>query len=101
MNESGSGGRRGFVRDVMRRISQQGAPPRGPTDPEDRLREDLDDLEGLRDAIRFLGPEAGDLGRRVERMITEHELLRQRYERLRQQVYDAERQNEKLVNVLQ
>ena len=101
MNESGSGGRRGFVRDVMRRISQQGATPQGPAETENRLREDLDDLEGLRDAIRFLGPEAGDLGRRVERMITEHELLRQRYERLRQQVYDAERQNEKLVNTLQ
>ena len=99
MNESGSGGRRGFVRDVMRRISQQG--PRGPAEPEDRLSEEMDDLESLRDAIRFLGPEAGDLGRRVERMITEHELLRQRYERLRQQVYDAERQNEKLVNTLQ
>jgi proteasome-associated ATPase len=97
MSESGSGGRRGFVRDVMRRISQQ----REPGDPEDRLREELDELEALRDAVRFLGPEAGDLARRIERLVTEHELLRQRHDRLRQQIYDAERQNEKLVNTLQ
>jgi proteasome-associated ATPase len=98
MNESGSGGRRGFVRDVMRRISQQ----REPGDPPEAAeRPETDELEALRDAVRFLGPEAGDLAHRVERVIAEHELLRQRHDRLRQQLYDAERQNEKLVNTLQ
>ncbi len=99
MSESGSGGRRGFVRDVMRRIARpesQDAP-----EGEGRLREELDELESLRDAARFLGDDSGDLGRRIERLVTEHELLRQRYGRLRQQLYDAERQNEKLVNTLQ
>jgi proteasome-associated ATPase len=68
---------------------------------EGRLREELDELESLRDAVRFLGDDSGDLARRIERLVTEHELLRQRYARLRQQLYDAERQNEKLVNTLQ
>jgi proteasome-associated ATPase len=100
MSESGSGsGRRGFVRDVMKRIS---GPGRGPTEPDpNSIRRDLDDLEGLRDALRFLGPESSDLASRVERLIAEFELIRQRYERIRQQQYDAERQNEKLVNALQ
>jgi proteasome-associated ATPase len=68
---------------------------------EERLREELDEIESLRDAVRFLGSDSGDLGRRIERLLTEHELLRQRFSRLRQQLYDAERQNEKLVNTLQ
>ncbi|MBW2415098.1 MAG: proteasome ATPase, partial [Deltaproteobacteria bacterium] len=62
---------------------------------------DMDDLESLRDALRVLGPDASDLVRRVERLIMEFDLLRQRYERARQQHYDAERQNEKLVGALQ
>ncbi len=98
MSESGSG-RRGFVRDVMKRISSQG--PRDEVEREDRPHEDSGDLESLRDALRFLGPDAGDLVRRIERVLVEYELIRQRFDRTRQQVYDAERQNEKLVNTLQ
>lgn len=96
MSESGSG-RRGFVRDVMKRISSPGRPEDG----EERVAADMDDLESLRDALRLLGPDASDLVRRVERLIMEYDLLRQRYERSRQQHYDAERQNEKLVGALQ
>jgi proteasome-associated ATPase len=81
----------------MKRIS---SPDREP-DPGRRLLDDLDDLETLRDGLKFLGPDASDLVRRVERLIMEHELLRQRFDRARQQHYDAERQNEKLVNALQ
>ncbi len=99
MSESGSG-KRGFVRDVMKRISAQGS--RDPEEREERpAREDHDDLEVLRDALRFLGPEAADVARRVDRLITDHELIKQRFERSRQQGYEAERQNEKLVNTLQ
>lgn len=100
MSDSGSGaGRRGFVRDVMKRISAS----RGGDDDEreSRLPDEMDEIERLRDALRFLGPESGDLARRVERVLMEYELLRQRADRQRQQVYDAERQNEKLVNALQ
>ncbi len=99
MNESGSSGRRGFVRDVMKRLSTQGA--RGPEDPEESMQSDRDDLEGLREALRFLGPDSADVGRRLDRLLTEFELVRQRYDRARRQLYDAERQNEKLVNTLQ
>jgi proteasome-associated ATPase len=98
MSESGSG-RRGFVRDVMKRISAQGAEP--PDEERSERRPDGEDLESLRDALRFLGPEAGDLVRRLDRLLTDYELMRQRHERARQQIYEAERQNEKLVNTLQ
>ncbi len=66
MNESGSGGRRGFVRDVMKRLSTPG--PRDPEAPEETMQSDRDDLEGLREALRFLGPDSGDVGRRIERV---------------------------------
>jgi proteasome-associated ATPase len=65
------------------------------------MRSDRDDLEGLREALRFLGPDSADVGRRLERLLSEFELVRQRYDRARRQLYDAERQNEKLVNTLQ
>ncbi len=83
----------------MKRISSPGS--RSEPESGEPQREDVDDVESLRDALRFLGPEASDLVRRVERVLMEYELLRQRHERGRQQVYDAERQNEKLVNTLQ
>src|SRR5262245_12332533 len=100
MSDSGSG-KRGFVRDVMKRISAQGT--REPDDRGDERppREDVEDLESLRDALRFLAPDSGDIARRVDRLITDHELLKQRFERARQQGFEAERQNEKLVNTLQ
>ncbi len=61
----------------------------------------MSDLESVRDALRFLGPESRELVRRIERFLMEYELQRQRYDRARHQIYDAERQNEKLVSTLQ
>ncbi len=100
MSDSGSG-RRGFVRDVMKRISSTSSGGREDDAPEGQVREEVEDLDSLRDALRFLGPEAGDLVRRLERLLMDYELQRQRYDRARHQLYDAERQNEKLVNTLQ
>ena len=99
MSDSGSGsGRRGFVRDVMKRISvSRGADE---DERESRLPDEMDEIEKVRDALRFLGPESADLARRVERMLMEYEMLRQRLERQRQQSSDSERQNEKLVSGL-
>ena len=97
MSESGS--RRGFVRDVMKRISSTRVDEE--PGPDGSRRGEVDDMESLREALRFLGPEAGDLVRRIERLLMEYELQRQRYERARQQLYDAEQQNEKLVATLQ
>jgi proteasome-associated ATPase len=81
----------------MKRIS---SPGRG-EDGAEGVAADMDDLESLRDALRLLGPDASDLVRRVEFLLMEYDQLRQRYERARQQHYDAERQNEKLVGALQ
>ncbi len=97
MSESGSG-RRGFVRDVMKRISSPGSREQ---ESDSNAQEEMTDLESVRDALRFLGPEARDLVRRIERFLMEYELQRQRYDRARHQLYDAEQQNEKLVSALQ
>lgn len=93
---SGSSSRKGFVRDVMRRISGPGRPD----DPEDpnRREESLDDLH---DALRFFGQDSNEFQRRLDRVLAEYESLRRRYQLLREQLSDAERQNEKLVNALQ
>ena len=100
--DSGSGqGRRGFVRDVMRRISSnpraggEGDPDRDPQQPY------RDEVEDLQDAIRFFGGDSAEFRRRLDRVLAEFDGLRRRHEGTRQQLTDAERQNEKLVNVLQ
>jgi proteasome-associated ATPase len=103
-SESGSGsGRKGFVRDVMRRISPTGA--RGAGDPEAGPsageRSFQSDVEQLQDAIRFFGSDSHEFRRRLDRVLADHETLRRRYESSREQTQDGERQNEKLVNMLQ
>ncbi len=83
----------------MKRISTS----RGGDDDEreSRLPDEVDEIERIRDGLRFLGPESSELVRRVERVLMEYELIRQRLERQRQQSFDSERQNEKLVSALQ
>ncbi|HVP31108.1 MAG TPA: proteasome ATPase [Myxococcota bacterium] len=98
---SGSGGRRGFVRDVMRRISTSGARG-GEGDPErDTLRSYQDEIEDLQDAIRFFGGDSPEFRRRLERLMAEFDAVRRRWDLAREQLGDAERQNEKLVAMLQ
>ncbi len=100
--DSGSGGRRGFVRDVMRRISTSG--PRAGGDPEgerEQARPYQDEIEDLQDAIRFFGGDSAEFRRRLERVLGEFDAIRRRYEMTREQLSDAERQNEKLVGMLQ
>ena len=98
--DSGSGsGRKGFVRDVMRRITpanprDEEGNPTGEPDP----RQEADDL---RDAMKFFGTDSTEFRRRLDRLMAEFEALRRRYELVRDQHADAERQNEKLVSTLQ
>jgi len=97
-------GRRGFVRDVMRRISSSG--PQGTEEPASErervmrrsIQEEIDDL---REAMRFFGGDSAEFRRRLERVLAEYEALRRRYHLTRDQLSDAERQNEKLVGILQ
>ncbi|MHC4138057.1 MAG: hypothetical protein ACYS0K_24220 [Planctomycetota bacterium] len=58
-------------------------------------------MEDLQDAIRLFGSDSDEFRRRLDRLVAEFEALRRRYQLTREQCADAERQNERLVNVLQ
>ena len=97
-------GRRGFVRDVMRRISPTGARPDENPEPEagrNPTRSLQDELEDLREALRFFGGDSAEFRRRLDRVLAEYDALRRRHHLMRDQLTDAERQNEKLVGALQ
>ena len=102
---SGSGsGRKGFVRDVMRRISSAGprtGDPDGEREPQPGTPSYQEEVENLRDAARFFGSDSAEFRRRLDRILSEFEALRRRHDLTREQLYDAERQNEKLVSTLQ
>ena len=105
MSEYDSGsGRKGFVHDVMRRISSSGSRTPEPADPgrdRDAARPPQDESEDLHDALRVFGTDSEEFRRRLDRMLAEFEALRRRYQLTREQCADAERQNERLVGVLQ
>ncbi len=104
-DSSPGAGRKGFVRDVMRRITPAGGRPGD--DPElDPSRNPGADQSGseaerLQDAMRFFGSDSSEFRHRLDRMLSDFETLRRRYEQARTQHHDAERQNEKLVAMLQ
>ncbi len=104
-SDSGAGsGRKGFVRDVMRRIAPAtGRPGDEPESDPRRPAEErsASDAERLHDAMRFFGSDSNEFRHRLDRMLADFETLRRRYEQVRTQHHDAERQNEKLVAMLQ
>ena len=82
-HDSGSGpGRKGFVRDVMRRISPAGPRAGGDADPmpEREERTLQSEMEQLQDAIRFFGADSTEFRRRLDRLMAEFEALRRRYD---------------------
>ena len=101
--DSRSGGK-GFVRDVMRRIASS---PDGREEGQDvsgereSSRVYRDEVEDLQNAIRLFGADSPEFRRRLDRILAEYEALRRRYHLTREQFTDAERQNERLVGVLQ
>ena len=128
---SGTGsGRKGFMRDMIGRIAPAGsrgsddapaapeqiefgtegrdlrepAEGRDARDPLDERREERgqsSEVEHLQDAIRFFGSDSVEFRRSLDRVLADYETLRRRYEATRNQVHNQERQNEKLVNMLQ
>jgi proteasome-associated ATPase len=86
----------------MRRITPanpRGGEGEGSPGPGDRSYHS--EVEDLQDAIRFFGSDSNEFRRRLDRMLADFEALRRRYETTREQYHDAERQNEKLVGMLQ
>ncbi len=94
-------GRRGFVRDVMRRMTPSSPRPGDEPEAERSARPQQDEVEDLRESLRFFGGDSAEFRRRLDRVLAEHEALRRRYHLMREQFGDAERQNEKLVGTLQ
>ena len=108
MSEFDSGsGRKGFVRDVMRRISSPATPGGSGSEGSDpgadpgHPRSYQDEVEDLQDTIRLFGTDSSEFRRRLDRLLAEFESLRRRYKLTRDQVSEAERQNERLVGVFQ
>lgn len=101
--DSRSGGK-GFVRDVMRRIASN---PDARSEEQDAgaereaSRAYRDEVDDLQNAIRLFGADSPEFRRRLDRILAEYEALRRRYQLTREQFTDAERQNERLVGVLQ
>ncbi|MBW2382963.1 MAG: proteasome ATPase [Deltaproteobacteria bacterium] len=86
----------------MRRITPTGGRIEDEPDSHgrgDRIHES--DIEQLQDAIRFFGSDSSEFRNRLDRVLSDFETLRRRYEQSRAQQRDSERQNEKLVSMLQ
>jgi proteasome-associated ATPase len=62
------------------------------------IREDIDEL---REVMRFVGRDSAELRRRLDSVLMQHEALRRRYHLTLGKLSDAERQNEKLVAILE
>ena len=93
---------KGFVRDVMRRIHPTGSRPSdGAGDAGDGLPGGADDVEQIQDAIRYFGSDSTEFRRRLDRLLADFETLRRRYRTVCDRHEQAERQNEKLVSMLQ
>ena len=85
-------------RDVRGRDAESGGDVRHERGEE---RGHVSEIEHLQDAIRFFGSDSVEFRRSLDRVLADYETLRRRYEATRNQVHDQERQNEKLVNMLQ
>jgi proteasome-associated ATPase len=99
MSEFDDSGRRGFLR-------RFGANPPNARDGDaenerSAARSLQEEAEDLREALRFFGGDSAEFRRRLDRILAEYESQRRRAALLRDQLGDAERQNEKLVATLQ
>ncbi len=66
-----------------------------------RLRHTLEDeIEDLREARRIFGSDSTEFMNRFERVLAEYEILRRNYRRTRDQIADAEQQNERMATML-
>ncbi len=102
MSEFDESGRRGFLRRFA--PGGPGAPREGEVDAEREramTRSLQEEAEDLREALRFFGGDSAEFRRRLDRILAEYEAQRRRAQLLRDQLGDAERQNEKLVATLQ
>ena len=84
-----------------RSVRQPGAPASRSGTGRAMGRSFQEEIDDLRQAMRCFGGDSVEFRRRMERVLAEHESLRRRFQNSREQITDAERQNEKLVHTLQ
>ena len=99
MSEFDDSGRRGFLRRFG--ANQPGAREGDAENERSMARSLQEEAEDLREALRFFGGDSAEFRRRLDRILAEYESQRRRATLLRDQLGDAERQNEKLVATLQ
>ncbi len=84
MSEFDSGaGRKGFVRDVMRRMTPASGQESEESDSErerSMTRSMHEEIEDLREALRFFGADSAEFRRRLDRVLGEYEAMRRRYQ---------------------
>lgn len=59
------------------------------------------EIEEIQSSLKYFGPEGEALIRKLENLFNEFEILKNKYQRSKEQLFDAERQNQKLVAALQ
>jgi proteasome-associated ATPase len=99
MSEFDESGRRGFLRRFG--ANAPGARDGDAENERGATRSLQEEAEDLREALRFFGGDSAEFRRRLDRILAEYESQRRRATLLREQLGDAERQNEKLVATLQ
>ncbi len=104
MSEFDESGRRGFLRRFTPTApgGTRDADAENERERERTLARSLqEEAEDLREALRFFGGDSTEFRRRLDRILAEYDAQRRRATLLRDQLGDAERQNEKLVATLQ
>jgi proteasome-associated ATPase len=91
--------RKGFVRDTMRKFSVH--VPRSEGSFQSKLSQYDLEIKALQDKLRHVEHDSENIGRHLERAVTQYEALKRKYYQVNEQLGEGRKQNEKLVAMLQ
>lgn len=91
--------RKGFVRDTMRKFSVH--VPRSEGSFQSKLSQYDLEIKALQDKLRHVEHDSENIGRHLERAVTQYEALKRKYYQANEQLGEGRKQNEKLVATLQ